>query len=72
MSETKPNPQPDAPPRGFLPNRLLCWIQTLWRSSLSYPPVLGHDFVEIELHTNATVQVLRCEVCGKETIAWSL
>ena len=53
----------------------LCFLRWITRSIRSLVtagyPMSGHQLVEHEVVQGATVQVLRCTVCGHYSIAWS-
>ena len=48
--------------------RLDCFLYGLWLSLRHLSPVSGHEFIEV--YNNRDLQVLRCELCGKESNGW--
>lgn len=52
-------------------NRPICWFRDIWRTVKSGMNVSGCDFIQSEVHERCRVEVLRCETCGKVSIAWS-
>jgi hypothetical protein len=50
----------------------LCLLRCLYRSLRCRAWVSGHEFREAEYETPANVQVLVCDTCGAESVAWSM
>lgn len=58
-------------------NKIFCWFRGVWdtATSLQYwqggHPIDGCSFREEGTYKNCTVQVLKCDECGKVSIAWT-
>lgn len=54
----------------------MCWWLTIWRTLRHWwhgdfgATVSGHDYVESEIHQEATVQILMCRICGHTSVGW--
>jgi hypothetical protein len=49
----------------------LCLLRSLWWSFRAAAPVSGHDYRTDPEKTPANVHILRCELCGHRSMAWS-
>ena len=57
--------------------RIICFIKTCWHSFSSLlrtgnaTPIMGHSYIEKEVHNNVNCQILECEDCGHISVSWS-
>lgn len=52
-------------------NRWQCFLKSVWGGFPLDYYLDGHEWVETEKHENCTVTITKCEVCGKQEIAWT-
>lgn len=50
-------------------NRLLCILETLWRSLRSFAIVSGCEYHEVECR-DARIDLLQCHRCGRFDASW--
>ena len=47
---------------------VICFLQSVYRSLKTNLSVSGHDYIEVE--NNDMYQTLKCEICGKVSVAF--
>lgn len=48
---------------------LLCWLRAVWYA-MTFRPISGHSYTEIEVREDCRVSVLKCDDCGHMSVAW--
>ena len=57
--------------------KLICYLRAIYETTKYFlktgdtaGTVSGHNFLEEGVYENVSVQVLKCELCGKTNIGW--
>ena len=49
----------------------ICVIRAIYRTIISLTLISGHDYATIKEKTPSNIHIIKCKVCGKQSIGWS-